>query len=250
MKISIITATYNSSKTIKTCLDSLDKQTYRNFEHIIIDGSSTDNTLDLIHSRSAKNTILISEPDNGIYSALNKGISLATGDVIGILSSDDFFTENDILEKVDSEFSRGDIDALYGDVKFVDPNDTKKIVRYYSSRKFDPDMFKNGFMPAHPSFYAKKELFKKYGNYNESYKIAGDFELLIRFLYHHKIKYRYLPISFVTMRTGGISTKKFSSNYLINKEIVRACRENGISTNYFKVYAKYFIKIFEFFRIS
>lgn len=247
MKITIITPTYNSANTIIHCVSSVDNQTYPDIEHIIIDGGSKDNTLELIDSQQNRVKKMISEPDNGIYDAMNKGIKIATGDIIGILNSDDFFCDNFVIEKIVAAFREKNIDALYGDVKFVNPSITAKIVRYYSSKTFIPKKFKYGFMPAHPSFYVKKEFFEKLGYYKDDYEIAADFELLIRFLFVNKLRSGYLEMPFVSMRPGGVSNKSLNSTFILNKEIIRACRENGIKTNLFFVYSKYFIKVFELF---
>jgi len=227
------------------CIDSVNLQTYASIEHIIIDGASKDNTVEIINSHPNRVRKLISEPDKGMYDAMNKGIKLASGDIIGILNSDDYFCDNYVVEKIAKTFMEENIDALYGDVRFVNPSDLNKIVRYYSSKKFNPDKFKNGFMPAHPSFYVKRKFFEIYGNYKIDYKIAGDFELLLRFLYCNKLKCKYLEMPFITMRTGGISNNSIISNYILNKEIYRACKENRIKTNYVNIYSKYLIKVFE-----
>lgn len=245
MKITIITATYNSSAHIEDCMKSVNDQTYRDIEHIIIDGASKDNTLDIVNGIPNRVGKIISEPDKGIYDAMNKGIQAATGDVIGILNSDDFFTSDDVIEAVVDTFKNNDIDALYGDVHFVHPDDLYKSVRYYSSAIFKPSLFRFGFMPAHPSFYMKKECYDKYGLYALDYKIASDYDLLIRYLYKEKIKYKYIKKDFVTMRTGGVSTENLNSRVTLNKEIVRACRKYGIYTNLFMLSLKYLYKIFE-----
>ncbi|GAJ13781.1 unnamed protein product, partial [marine sediment metagenome] len=212
--------------TIKSVL----AQTYPKIEYIIIDGSSTDGTIELIRSFGKSISKFVSEPDNGIYDAINKGIRLATGDIVGILNSDDFFYDNNVIERLVGSFKEHEIDAVFGDAQFVDPEKTSKIVRYYSSKLFNVSKFKYGFMPAHPSFYVKKELFEKLGYYKTDYKIAADFELLIRFLYNNQIKYKYIEMPFVYMRTGGISNKSIRSRCILNKEIARACKENGIQT--------------------
>jgi glycosyltransferase involved in cell wall biosynthesis len=247
LTVSIITVSYNSVRTISETIKSVLAQTYPDIEYIIIDGSSTDGTIELINSFGKSISKFITEPDNGIYDAINKGIRLATGNIVGILNSDDFFYNNNVIERIVGSFKGNEIDAVYGDAQFVDPIITSKIVRHYSSKNFNPSKFKYGFMPAHPSFYVKKDLFEKLGYYKMDYKIAADFELLIRFLYINQIKYIYLEIPFVSMRMGGISNKSIISKYVLNKEITRACKENGIQTNYFFLYFKYFIKIFEFF---
>lgn len=245
MKISIITATYNSASTIKECIESVNAQTYKNIEHIIIDGASKDNTLEIINNLPNRVTKIVSEPDKGIYDAMNKGIKSATGDVIGILNSDDFFTSDNIIEIVVENFKNCDIDALYGDVHFVNPDDITKSVRYYSSAIFKPSLFRFGFMPAHPSFYMKRECYEKYGLYSLDYKIASDYDLLIRYLHREKIKYKYINKDFVTMRTGGVSTENFNSIVTLNKEIVRACKKYGIYTNLFILSFKYLYKLLE-----
>ena len=245
MKISIITATYNSEATIKDTLKSVNAQTYPDIEHIIVDGVSKDTTLDLVKKYGKRVSLIISEPDKGIYDAMNKGIKAATGDVIGILNSDDFFTSDDVITTIVKAFENNDIEAVYGDVNYVNPNNLNKCVRHYSSAVFRPSLFKFGLMPAHPSFYAKRSCYEKYGVYSLDYKIASDFDLLIRFLHTHKIKHKYLKKDFVTMRTGGLSTKNLYSRILLNKEDVRACRKNGISTNIPLVMFKYFYKLFE-----
>ena len=245
MKISIITATYNSEAHIADCVRSVNSQTYDNIEHIIIDGASKDNTVKIIEETPNRVAKIVSEPDKGIYDAMNKGINLATGDVIGILNSDDFFTSNDVTETVADAFSNSDIDALYGDVHFVNPDDLTKSVRYYSSSIFKPSLFRFGFMPAHPSFYMKRECYEKHGLYALDYKIASDYDLLIRYLFKEKINYKYLKKDFVTMRTGGVSTENFNSRVTLNREIVKACKKYGIKTNMFLLSLKYLYKIFE-----
>lgn len=247
LKVTIITVSFNSAGTIAGTINSVLAQTYPEIEYIIIDGSSTDGTIEIIKSYSARISRFISEPDDGIYDALNKGIRLATGDIVGILHSDDFFFSNLIVEKIASVFEEIDTDAVIGDIQFVDPADNSKIVRYFSSKKFSPAKFRFGYMPPHPSFYVRRKLFEKLGYYKTDYKIAADFELVLRFLLINKIRYKYLEMPFVSMRSGGVSNKTVGSNITLNKEIARACRENGIYTNYLLIYSKYITKVFEFF---
>jgi glycosyltransferase involved in cell wall biosynthesis len=246
LKVSIITVSHNSVKTISDTIKSVLAQSYSNIEYIVVDGSSTDGTVELIKSFGSRISKFISEPDCGIYDAINKGIGLATGEIVGIVNSDDFFYNNDVIGKVVQAFSENDIDAVIGDAQFVDPVQTSKIVRYYSSKSFSVSKFKYGFMPAHPSFYVKREFFDKFGYYKTDYKIGADFELLIRFLYINNLKCKYLEMPFLSMRMGGVSNKSIHSKYILNKEIYRACEENGIKTNYFFLYLKYLIKMFEF----
>jgi glycosyltransferase involved in cell wall biosynthesis len=247
LKVSIITVSYNSARTITDTITSVLAQTFTDIEYIVIDGASTDATARIITSFGLRISKFISEPDYGIYDALNKGIRLATGDIVGILNSDDFLYDNNVIEKVVNAFNEHDIGAVIGDVQFVDPLQTSKVVRYYSSKNFSTARFRFGYMPAHPGFYVKRNLFEKFGYYKTDYKIAADFELVMRYLLTNQVKYKYLEIPIVSMRTGGISNKSIRSNYVLNKEISRACRENGIKTNIFFIYSKYFNKIFEFF---
>lgn len=244
MKITIITAAYNSATTISSTIRSVAEQTYPNIEYIVIDGASSDGTQAIVKSFGDKITRFISESDHGIYDAINKGIRFATGDIIGIINSDDIFYDDMVVANVAAAFESEDIDAVYGDVQFF--NSYGSVVRYYSSKHFTPELFRFGFMPAHPSFYVKKDLFEKFGYYNTDYRIAADYELLIRFLYTHRVRTKYIEIPFVNMLRGGISNRSLRSNIILNREILKACRENGISTNYLYIYSKYFRKIFEF----
>jgi glycosyltransferase involved in cell wall biosynthesis len=246
-KISLITVTYNSSKTISTCISSVMSQTYQNIEHIIIDGASKDSTIEIIKSLPNRISKIVSEPDDGIYQAMNKGIRHATGDIVGVLNSDDFFCSNNVIETLVKSFDNENVDAIYGDIQFINPNNINKIVRYYSSKKFNLKKFKFGYMPAHPSFYVRRKYFDLLGYYKEDYKIAADFELVCRYLFVNKLKSSYVEMPFVSMRPGGVSTKSIKSNIILNNEIVRACKENGIETNLIYIYFKYFIKIFELF---
>jgi len=247
LKVSIITVSFNSVKTISDTIKSVLNQTYPDIEYIIVDGYSSDGTRELVRSFGNEISTFISEPDNGIYEAINKGIRSATGEIVGIINSDDFFYTNDVIEKVVRSFRDNEIDAVIGDAQFVDPKNTSKVVRYFSSKNFKPWKFKYGFMPAHPGFYVRRELFEKFGYYKTDYKIGADFELLIRFLYINRIKYMYLEMPFLSMRTGGVSNKSICSNFTLNKEISRACKENEVYTNYFYIYSKYFSKTFELF---
>lgn len=249
MKCSLITVSYNSSATLCDTIQSVLSQSYAEIEYIVVDGLSIDNTVNIIKSFEPKfNGRLkwISERDGGIYDAMNKGISMATGEVVGIINSDDFYHHVDTIEQVMRVFSHTDAQAVFGDVRFVNPNNLDKTVRYYSSKKFSVDKFRYGFMPAHPTFFTYKKYFLKFGYYQTDYKIAADYELLIRFLYIHRLKFSYIPLDFMKMRTGGVSTVSFKSNILLNKEIVKACNENGIWTCMPLLFLKYFRKLFEF----
>lgn len=248
MKISLITATYNSEKYLEDTIKSVLSQGYNNLEYIIIDGGSTDRTVSIIKQYKPLFNgcmIWISEKDDGLYDALNKGIKLASGDIVGILNSDDFFTSSNILNQISQTFICNDCEALYADVHFVDPINLNKNIRYYSSSFFRPSLMRMGFMPAHPSFYARRELFYQLGYYKTDYKIAADFELLLRFLYVNKVKSKYIKSDFVTMRIGGLSTESFDSKKQIMREHVRAFRENKIYTNRLILSLRYPYKIWE-----
>lgn len=252
MKISIVTATYNSAETLQDTIDSILEQDYQNFEHIIIDGGSKDETLAIIKANEAYNgrLVWVSEPDKGIYDAMNKGIAMATGDVVGILNSDDFYTSADVLSTIAAEFENNpEIDAVYADVKYVDWNDTNKLVRYYSSGIFSRSLMRLGFMPAHPTFYCKKsvyERFKKNGAYFDiSYKIAADFENLLRMIFVGRIETRYIKKCLVTMRNGGASSSGIASHKQINKDHQRAFKENGVYSNLFLESLRYVYKVGE-----
>ena len=248
VKISIITITFNSSITLHDTIQSVLSQSYPTIEYILIDGASKDDTVSIIKGYESKfngRMRWISEPDKGLYDAMNKGIRMATGDIVGIINSDDFYHRPDVINKVAEAFQEDGIEAVYGDVRFVNPGNLDKTVRYYSSRNFFPKLFRYGFMPAHPTFFTYRRYFEEFGYYKTDYKIAADYELLIRFLYTHKLKSKYLPLEFMKMRIGGTSTASIKSNILLNKEIVRACRENGIWTCMPLLFLKYFIKIFE-----
>lgn len=252
MKISIITVTYNSARTLRDTIKSVLQQNYSFYEYIIVDGASKDGTLDIIREyepRFEGRMRWVSEPDNGLYDAMNKGVSMATGEVVGIINSDDFYHRNDIFLQVVSAFSERKVEAIYGDIRFVSDKDLGKTVRYYSSKGFSPRKFRFGFMPAHPSFFTYKRFYDEFGYYKTDYKIAADYELLIRFLYTHKLRTRYLPIDFMKMRVGGASTASWKSNLILNREIVRACKDNGIWTCMPLLMLKYFVKVFELIRL-
>ena len=243
MKISVITVTYNSAKTLRRTLESVKAQDHPDIEHIVVDGASTDGTVELVKEFGIKNWI--SEQDEGMYDAINKGIKMATGEVIGILNSDDCYSEETILSQVADAFSDDELEAIYGDIRFVQKH-KGKTQRYYSAKHFHPGKFAWGYMPPHPSFYARKATYEKLGGYQTDYTIAADYELLIRFLFTNRIKTRYLPLLMVDMLPGGLSNQSWKSRWLLNKEIVRACHENGIQTNMLKLSLKYFKKVFEY----
>lgn len=247
--ISIITATFNSAKTLKDTIQSVLRQTNKDFEYLIIDGGSTDETIDIVKSYESEfsgRLKWVSEKDQGIYDAMNKGIKMASGDVVGILNSDDYFTSDDILQTVDNAFKSHEIDAIYGDIHFIRDGNPQKCVRYYSSRMFRPFWLRFGFMPAHPSFYCKREIFEKAGLYSLDYKIGADYEMMVRLFKKYRIMSQYINKDFVTMRTGGASNNNVRSRITLINEDVKACKENGVYTNSLFVMLKFMYKIFEF----
>ena len=248
MKISIITVVYNNKETIKDAIDSVLNQTYKDIEYIIVDGASSDGTVDIVKNYGDKISKFVSESDNGLYDAMNKGIALATGDVVGILNSDDFYIDDKVIQKVMKVFEEKQCESMFADLVFVKPNDLEKTVRYYDSSKFHPSKFAYGWMPAHPTFFVKREVYERYGVFKTDYKIASDYEILVRLLKKYELSYFYLNEVIIKMRMGGISTSGLKSNYILNKEIIRACKENGIYTNWLKVLSKYPSKILGLFK--
>jgi glycosyltransferase involved in cell wall biosynthesis len=242
LKISIITVVLNNKETIQDAISSVLDQTYKDIEYIIIDGASTDGSIETIKSYGDKITKFVSEPDKGLYDAMNKGIKLATGDVIGILNSDDFYIDEFVIERVVREFEKKQVDSVYADLVYVNPENLDKIVRYYDSSHFNPQRFAYGWMPAHPTFFVKRKAYEKYGVFRTDLKIAADFDILTRFLYIHKISYSYIKEVLVKMRVGGVSTS-FNSIWINNIETLRVCRDNGVKTNIFKILSKYPAKI-------
>ena len=248
MKISIITATFNSASTVKDTFDSVLRQSYKDIEYIVVDGLSKDNTIKIIKEYEPKfngKMRWVSEKDKGLYDAMNKGIAMATGDVVGILNSDDFYTSVDALAVIADTMKDSSIDAVYGDIHFVNDNDLNKCVRYYSSAIFKRSLMRIGLMPAHPSFYCKREVYTKYGPFNTSYKIGADFESLLRYIYVNRINTRYIKKDFVTMRTGGASTDGFSSRWQIMKDHLKAMKANGVYSNFLILCLRYPYKIYE-----
>ena len=229
MKVSIVTPTYNSAKTIVDTILSVNKQDYTNIEHIIIDGGSKDNTLELIRNTPNRVKKIISEPDKGIYDAMNKGVALATGDIVGILNSDDFYNSNDVIAKVVKTFQEGEYEGVYGDLEYVDARNTNRVVRYWESQAYKEGLFKKGWHPAHPTFFVKKEVYDKYGNFNLKYKIGADYEIMLRFIEKNRIKVAYIPETLVKMRVGGASNQSIKNIIKANIECYNAWKDNGLS---------------------
>ncbi|MDA9892364.1 glycosyltransferase [Flavobacteriaceae bacterium] len=228
MKVSIITISFNAMVTIEKTLLSVANQSYEDIEHIIVDGNSKDNTIDICKSYSHISKIL-SEPDKGVYDAFNKGIKLATGEIIGFLNADDVFYSEKAVEDLVNAFSNNEADIVYGNLDYV--NKEEKVIRNWISRPYEKGLVKNAWMPAHPTFYCKKEVYDRLGGYNDSFKIAGDFELCLRFLEVNKVSSYYLNNKLVKMLVGGISNNGLKSKWTIFKEELRAFKINNISVN-------------------
>lgn len=248
MKVSIITITYNSEATLKDTIESVVNQSYSNIEYIIVDGKSTDNTLSIIDSYKDKISKVVSEKDNGLYDALNKGIALATGDLIGIIHSDDFYTNSFVIEKIVKSIEENNADAAYADLYYVDKNDTNKIFRKWKSGSYKHGMFLNGWMPPHPTFFAKRSCYEKFGSFNLNLVSAADYELMLRFIHKHKIKLAYLPEFIIKMRVGGKSNVSLQNRIRANKEDRKAWIINGLKPKFYTLYAKPLRKIIQLFK--
>lgn len=247
MKISIVTVSYNAASTISDTITSVQSQDYTDIEHIIVDGASTDGTQVTVGNLLNEQTVFVSEPDRGLYDAMNKGIALATGDIIGILNADDFFADRECLSAVARAFAEFDSpDAVLGDIAFIDP-DGRETRRYRSSR-FRPNRARWGWMPAHPGMYVSRKAYAQVGAYRTDLKIAADFDFVVRAFTVQRLSYAYLPRVLVHMRPGGTSTDGWRARLTINREVVRACRENGIYTNLAMILSKYPLKLLELFR--
>jgi glycosyltransferase involved in cell wall biosynthesis len=252
MKISIITVTYNSEATISDTLESVLKQTYLNYEYIIVDGLSRDKTIEIIKEYEPQfdgRMRWISESDKGIYDAMNKGFQMANGDVLMLINSDDLFIDKDSLKYIATAFVENPgVDAVYADLCYVAPNNTNKIIRRWKTKEQKP--FAKGWLPAHPTFYVKREIYQKYGYFDLEYKLAADFELMLRFVEKYKIELLYLPKYLVKMRYGGATSGSLKNIYLQNVECVRAFKKNGVKSSPLYIVYRFIPKIKQFFRKS
>ncbi|NCO72191.1 MULTISPECIES: glycosyltransferase family 2 protein [Shewanella] len=229
MKVSVITATYNSARTIQDTLRSLEQQTYHDIEYIIVDGASSDETLELVKRECSRVTTVISEPDRGIYDALNKGILAATGDVIGFLHSDDVFATKESVQQIVNAFVKNKTDAVYGDLQYVSASDPSKIIRLWKSGEYSKNKLKRGWMPPHPTFYMKREIYEKLGVFDLSYKIAGDYDSLLRYLWVGNVSMSYCEDVLIKMRIGGASNRSLKNIWLKSCEDSRALKNSGLS---------------------
>jgi len=246
VKISIITVVWNNKKTIKDSINSVLNQTYADIEYIVVDGSSSDGTVDIVKGYADKISHFISEPDEGIYDALNKGIELASGDVIGILHSDDLFSDRFVVSDMMERMVVENAEIAFSDMVIVD-NSMTKVLRYYMASYFSPWMFKIGWMPPHPTCFIKKSLFDEFGMYSLDYKVAGDFDFLVRIFYARDISWTYLNRVTVKMRQGGVSNIGFSSKKIIAKEINQSLRSNNVWSLPIFQLGRYFIRLLELF---
>jgi glycosyltransferase involved in cell wall biosynthesis len=248
MKISIITVVLNGAKTIERNLDSIASQRngHIEIEHILIDGGSTDGTLEILHERQNEIEILVSEPDKGLYDAMNKGIRLATGDIIGMLNADDLYADHHVLNDVGQIFQSQKVDAVFGDLEYFNPRELTASVRLYRSAGFTPEKLSRGLMPAHPTLFLRKSVYDRFGLFKPDYKIAGDFDFVARIFKNGDLKYVYVPHVLTRMQIGGISTRGIKNTFLLNKEILRSCKENHIPSNFLKLLLRYPQKFLEY----
>ena len=246
--ISVITVVYNGEKTLKDTIESVMMQTYENIEYIIIDGGSSDGTVDILKQYDHVIDYWHSEKDGGMYDAMNKGIALSSGEYVGMLNSDDFFANSDVLQNVVDTFCQTQTDAVFSCLNIVDKDNLGKILRKYRVTKFNSALMRIGVMPPHPTFYCKKSCYNDAGMYRTDYKIAADFEMLVRLLIRQKISWSFIDKVTVTMRSGGLSDSGLLSSIRLNDEIIRACNENGLYTNWFFLALKLPIRMIELIR--
>lgn len=228
MKISVVTAVFNRVGTIAEAMKSVQLQTYPDLEHVIQDGGSSDGTLDEIARLSNDTSQVVSERDLGIYDAINRGIERATGDVVGLMHSDDFFAENTALAKIAAAFADLKVDGVYGDLEYVAANDPTRVIRHWRSGQYEPGLLKRGWMPPHPTLYLRREVFGRYGLYDTSYSIAADYDAMLRYLAKGQITLAYIPEVLVKMRLGGESNRSLERILLKSREDLRAIRKNGV----------------------
>lgn len=246
MKVSIITISYNSAETIEDTIQSVLAQDYTNIEYIVVDGASSDGTVAIIDRYRDKISQVISEKDKGIYDAMNKGVALATGDVVGILNSDDVYAATTIISDVVKEFNSSKATALYGDLVYVKKDNLATTVRYWQSKAYSKENFLKGWMPPHPAFFLKKDMYNKFGVYNTQFKISADYELMLRMLYKHDVSVTYLPKVLTKMRVGGESNKGIGSRIKANKEDRLAWKINGLNPRTFTFIRKPLSKLVQF----
>ena len=238
MKVSIITVVYNGAEFIRDCIESILNQTYSDIEYIIVDGQSTDGTIEIVKSYGTKVARFISESDKGLYDAMNKGIRLATGDIIGLLNADDFYRHDRVIENMVATFERTGSDAVYGDMLYVDRIDTSKLKRYWRSGWYNDNAFLWGWMPGHLSFFAKRQLYDQHGLFRLDMKSAADYELMLRFIHKNRAKLAYMNEVTIVMRVGGISNSSLQNRLRANREDRLAWQLNGLNPYFFTFWLK------------
>lgn len=248
MKVSVITVVRNGGSTIEDTLMSVKAQRYHAVEHILIDGVSTDGTMDVVDRFRDSLACVISEPDDGIYNAMNKGMRLARGDVIGFLNADDMYAHSSVLNRVAEVFSDTKLHACYADLLYVDRADTRRIVRYWTSQPFRPGLFTRGWIPAHPTFFVRRSVYERYGGFDERYLIQSDFELALRLLEIHRIRSKYIPEIWVCMRLGGVTNRSLQTVVRGNIESFRACRQHRLAVTPWFFVRKFALRLPQFFR--
>lgn len=247
-KFSIITVCFNSEKTIEDTLLSVFSQSYSNIEYIVIDGKSTDGTLAIVNKHKEKIAKIISEKDNGFYDAINKGIDLCTGEYVAILNSDDFYIDTTVVQEIVNQFIKHNVDAVYGDLQYVERTNTNQVTRTWISGIYTEGMFYKGWMPPHPAFFVKKDCYTKFGKFNLTLKSAADYELMLRFIHVNKIKVAYLPKVLVKMRVGGMSNNSIWNRIKANREDKLAWELNGVKPKVLTFIRKPLSKLSQFFR--
>jgi len=250
MKISIITVCRNSAAVIEGAIRSVLAQTHKDIEYIVVDGASTDGTVQLVRSFSDRLAKLVSEPDAGIYDAMNKGIGLATGDIVGILNSDDLYADDNVLARVAAVFEKPEVDVCYGDLVYVSPANIDKPVRVWKSSPYKSGSFLSGWVPPHPTFFVRRQVYEKYGRLDLSFPLAADFELMLRFLHCLGLKSSYIPETLVKMRLGGASNKSFANMFQQNMEIYRAGRKNGVNLGAQYYFGKFYDRFKQYARAT
>ena len=246
MKISIITATYNSISSLPSTLKSLREQTHNDIEWIVVDGGSKDGTIEFLDKNIRVNDKYVTEPDKGIYDALNKGIKMASGDIIGFVHSDDFLASDSILGKINKVFEEEQIDGVYGDLQYVDKNNVQKVIRYWKSQPFRKGLLRQGWMPAHPTLFLKREVYEKYGNFNLKYKISADYDLMLRIFINSDLKFKYISYVITKMRLGGASNKNLNNILIKSREDFSSLKSNHINYPHIALFLKNFNKIKQF----
>jgi glycosyltransferase len=246
MKVSIITISYNSAETIEDTIKSVVSQDYPNIEYIIIDGASKDDTLSIVEKYKDKIAKVVSEKDKGIYDAMNKGVENATGDIIGILNSDDYYFDESVISEVVRLFEKEKTDGLYADLVYVDRADSDKVIRYWKSGEYQPGKFLKGWMPPHPTFFVKKEVYANFGLYSTDLRSAADYEFMLRVIHKHKISLSYMPRILTKMRVGGMSNVSLKNRWKANMEDRRAWKINGLKPKWYTLTVKPLSKILQF----